>query len=118
MAWGKVEHLCNEACGTLILHFVRRGTGLQDVSVEWYTENVNVIPESYTDFKGSVIIHAGEFSATIKLKIADNGPCLPASCLSARQVERGTVDIHSGRQKHKEIEMWKWTENETERLVS
>ena len=89
MAWGKVEHLCNEACGTLILHFVRRGTGLQDVSVEWHTENVNLIPESYTDFKGAVIIRAGEFSTTVKLKIADNGLCLPACCLSARQVERG-----------------------------
>ena len=78
MAWGKVEHLCDETCGSLLLHFVRRGTGLQDVSVEWHTENVNVIPESYTDFKGSVVIRAGEFSATVKLEIDDNGPHLPA----------------------------------------
>ena len=70
-----MEHLCNEDCGNIKLLFVRRGTGKEDVTFQFKTENVNVNAESYIDFKGTITIRAGEFKAYAKLKIDDNGQC-------------------------------------------
>ena len=81
VAFGKVEHLCNEDDGKVKLLFVRRGTGKEDVTFQFKTENVNVNPESYIDFKGTITIRAGEFKAyatnlqSTELNIDDNGQC-------------------------------------------
>ena len=72
VAFGKVEHLCDEQCGKTKLHFVRRGLGEEDVRFEWKTENVNVLAESYSDFQGEVTIKAGQYECTVDLKIDNN----------------------------------------------
>lgn len=72
VAFGTVEHICYEHDGQLNIKLVRRGTGKQEVQVEWKIENVNVVASSFCEQSGTAVIPAGQFKSEITINLVDN----------------------------------------------
>ena len=78
VAFNKVEYLCFEDVGAIEITVVRRygndtpaGDGSSSI-VQWRTENMNMIPESYIELKGTIVFEPGDAEKTISIQILDN----------------------------------------------
>jgi len=72
VAFAQVESICTENDGMITVPLVRRGLGETEVTVEWYTKNINIMEESYIDQSGTVVIPPGVMTADIEIEILDN----------------------------------------------
>jgi len=72
VAFGAVEHICNEGDSNVVLKLVRRGETSGATSVALKSRNINVPPASYKDFADVVTFQPGESTQTSTLPLIDN----------------------------------------------
>ena len=68
----QVEHLALETDTAVEISVVRRGNGEGKIKCTYKTENVSVLPESYQELEGEVVMDNGVMTATIQIDIIDN----------------------------------------------
>ena len=72
VAFAAVEWLVYENEPFVKVGVHRTGSGKDTVTFEWSTQNINIIPESYRDQKGTVTLGPGEMTHEITICLWDN----------------------------------------------